>query len=80
MSRYAKRKTTEDLPAFNPLLRYPIKVASAFLSQGEGKTFADIKAGRIIPIREGRRTFIPGSEIVRLCSPPPLRSPNPNVI
>ncbi len=70
MPRYPKPPEPPTLPHFNPLLRYPIAVASKFLCQGETKTFADIKAGRLNVIREGGRTFVPGAEIVRLCAPP----------
>jgi hypothetical protein len=45
--------------------RYPIKVANALLSQSNSKTYEDIAAGRLKVIKDGKRTYIPGSEIVR---------------
>jgi len=71
MPRYPKPELPpKTLPPFNPLLRYPIDIAAAFLCQGKSKTYRDIKEGRLTPIREGKLLFIPGAEIARLCAPP----------
>ena len=45
--------------------RYSIKVVNELLSQSNSKTYEDIAAGRLKVIKDGKRTYIPGSEIVR---------------
>ncbi len=45
--------------------RYPIPVANALLSQSNSKTYEDIAAGRLKVIKDGRRSYIHGSEIIR---------------
>jgi hypothetical protein len=58
------------LPPLDPNQRYDIAEACAYLRQSRQKTFSDIKAGKLIPIRDGGRTFIPGTEIARLSTRP----------
>lgn len=52
-------------------LRYDIREGSEILAQSVAKTYIDIKAGKIQVIRDGGRTYIPGSELIRLASLPP---------
>ncbi len=60
-----------SLPPLDVFQRYTITQTSWYLKQCESKTFADIKAGRIKTIKDGRRTYIPGSEIAaRSCLKP----------
>jgi hypothetical protein len=49
----------------DPNQRYPIPVANALLGQSNSKTYEDIAAGRLKVIKDGRRSYIHGSEIIR---------------
>jgi hypothetical protein len=49
----------------DPLQRYTVPEGSELLRQSRAKTYQDIKAGRIRVIKDGTRTYIPGSEIIR---------------
>lgn len=59
------RPSEPPLPAFDERLRYRVEVASRFLGQSRAKTYNDLKAGTLVAIKDGARTFIPGTEIVR---------------
>jgi hypothetical protein len=65
-----KAVKVKRLPPLDINQRYDVFEASAYLRQSRQKTFSDIKAGRLVPIRDGGRTFIPGSEIVRVSARP----------
>ena len=43
--------------------RYSINEANAYLRQSRAKTYQDIKAGKLPIIKDGRRTYIPGTAI-----------------
>jgi len=45
--------------------RYSIPVGSALLGQSEAQTWKDIKAGRLQVIRDGARTYLHGSTLIR---------------
>ena len=45
--------------------RYSINEASAILRQSRQTTYEDIKKRRLQIIKEGSRTFVPGSELIR---------------
>ena len=51
------------LPPLDPRQRYTIPEACAYLRKCRASLYADIKAGDIRVIKEGRRTYVPGSEI-----------------
>ena len=51
--------------AFDERLRYSVVEASALLRQSRAKTWGDIASGKIMPIRDAGRTYVPGSEILR---------------
>lgn len=58
----------QSVPALPPLdsnRRYPIPIASLYLSQSKAKTYQDMKAGRLKTIKDGKRNYVPGSEIIR---------------
>jgi len=61
-------RQTQVLPAFSRELRYPVEVAAGFLSVSRAHLWKHIKAGTIATIRDGKRVFVPGTEIVRLSS------------
>jgi len=60
-----ERKARQILPALDPFQRYTVPEANALLRQSNAKTYQQIKAGELRTIRDGGRTYIPGSEIVR---------------
>lgn len=44
--------------------RYTVEEANSYLRQSRAKTYQDIATGLIRAIKDGRRTYIPGSEII----------------
>jgi hypothetical protein len=52
--------------------RYSILEANAVLRQSNAKTYLDIRAGKIRIIKHGRRTYVPGSELIRLSRLPDI--------
>ena len=58
-------KVRPALPPLDPAQRYSIDEAIAYLRSSRKTIFADIKAGNLTTIREGKRRFVPGSEIAR---------------
>jgi len=66
VSRYPKpAKRPAPVAPFSPHLRYGVPLAAHYLGQSEAQTWIDIREHRLGVIREGARTFVPGSEIVR---------------
>jgi len=66
MKRVANKHSVAVTPRyFSPDLRYTIPEAAGLLRQSCSLTWRDIKDGSLRVIREGGRTFVPGSEIVR---------------
>ena len=61
----AERKAKPVPPPLDPLQRYSIAEANALLRQSNARTYQQIKTGDLRTIRDGGRTYIPGSEIVR---------------
>jgi hypothetical protein len=53
------------LPALDPLQRYEIHEAGAYLRQSRAQTYKQIKRGELRVIKDGKRAYIPGSEIAR---------------
>ncbi len=51
------------LAPLDPRQRYTIEEAGAYLRSSRAKLYIDIKAGRIAVIKDGRRTYVPGTEI-----------------
>jgi hypothetical protein len=45
--------------------RYPLGEAVALLRQSMSKTYNDIEKGALKVIRDGKRVYIPGTEIIR---------------
>lgn len=69
MSRTTSKKPGDKpVVPFSPALRYRVDRAAPLLDQSVAQTWLDIREGRLRVIREGGRTFVPGSEIVRRCS------------
>lgn len=60
-----KKRVPFALPPVDANQRYTIDEATAYLRQSRAKTYADIKAAVVRVIKDGARTYIPGSEIIR---------------
>jgi hypothetical protein len=58
-------KQRPALPPLDERQRYSIDEAIAYLRSSRRTLFADIREGRLATIKEGKRRFVPGSEIVR---------------
>lgn len=58
-------RKNRPIAPLDPLQRYSVDEAIAYLRSSRKTLFDDIKTGRILTIKEGRRRFIPGSEIAR---------------
>lgn len=55
-----------DLPPVDINRRYDVCTACVYLGISRVRLYSKLKAGEIRPLRDGGRTFIPGSEIIRL--------------
>lgn len=62
MAKRTKKFPTERV---DPVQRYGVPESAAFLRQSEARTWLDIKENKLKVIREGKRTFVPGSELIR---------------
>jgi excisionase family DNA binding protein len=58
-------KSRPQLPPLDPAQRYSPEEAAAYLRISRWSVFMDIRDGRLASIKEGRRRFVPGSEIAR---------------
>lgn len=58
------------LPQLEPLRRYDIPTTLALLGISRRHFYQSVKAGRIKMVKDGRRSFCPGSEIARLSQVP----------
>lgn len=65
---------------FDPLLRYTIDEACAYLKTSRMSVYKLLHAGDLEGIKEGGRTFVSGRSIAARCAPPePTRwIPNPS--
>ena len=66
----ASKRTVAPVAIIDPNQRYSLQEANLALRQSPAKTFRDIKQGKLQVIRDGARTFVPGSEIIRLSTLP----------
>ncbi len=57
-----------NLPPLDPLQRYSTNEAAAYLRISVRSLYLGIAAGTIVTIKDGKRRFVSGSEIVRLSS------------
>jgi hypothetical protein len=58
-------KTRPHLPPLDPQQRYSVEEAILYLRSSRKTFFDDVRLGRIGTIKEGKRRFIPGTELVR---------------
>jgi excisionase family DNA binding protein len=63
--RLLRRQKLATLPPVDVHQRYTIDEACVYLRQSPAKTYSDIARGELRVIKDGSRTYIPGSEIVR---------------
>jgi hypothetical protein len=54
----------------DPRQRYTVVEASDLLRQSRCKTYQQIKEGLIKSFKDGKRTYIPGTEIIRRSTAP----------
>lgn len=66
-----RKRKVRPVPPLEPHRRYTVPAASELLSQSRAKTYLDIRAGTLAFIKDGRRTYIPGTEIIRRSTLPP---------
>jgi excisionase family DNA binding protein len=59
-------RTPTLLPALDERQRYTVEESLDYLRVSRARLYENINAGEITAIKDGRRTFIPGSEIARL--------------
>ena len=69
-----RHQTPQQPPYFLPELRYSVPEAAALLRQSVSRTWADIREAKLAVIREGAKTYIPGTEIVRRSRLPQMAS------
>lgn len=58
-------RPSRALPVLDPLQRYSISEADSLLRQSRSKTYEDIANGVLRVTKDGARTYVPGSEIIR---------------
>jgi len=58
----------QALPPLDPLRRYPVDTASGYLGISRARLYEKIAAGELTIIKDGKRTFVSGREIARLCA------------
>jgi len=58
--------STAILPPLDENQRYSVPESSAYLRTCRAKIYQKIKSGELRIIKDGARTLIPGSEIIRL--------------
>lgn len=66
----SKKSSAAPLPAVDPNQRYSIPEAEQYLRISRSELYLRIQRGSLRAIKDGRRTFIPGSEIVRVSTLP----------
>ena len=68
MSTTSQAAKGKPLDPLDPLRRYPIGQAMAYLSTSRASIYKLILRGHIKTITEAKRRYVPGSEIARLSS------------
>jgi excisionase family DNA binding protein len=58
-------KKIETLAQLDALQRYTIDEACAYLRASRARVYAKVKAGQLSIIKDGRRSYVAGSEIIR---------------
>jgi hypothetical protein len=63
------KQTAANLSPLDPLQRYTVDEASAYLRQSRAKTYLDIAAGVLESFNDGRRRYVPGTAIAARSRP-----------
>jgi excisionase family DNA binding protein len=50
--------------------RYAVDAACGYLSISRSRFYEKVAAGEVRVVKDGKRTFVPGTEIARLCRAP----------
>jgi Helix-turn-helix domain len=58
------------LAPIDPLRRYPVELALRYLETSRGTFYKLAREGKLHIVKEGRRSYVPASEIIRLSSVP----------
>ena len=69
----SKKAARGKLPPLNPIERYDVPEAAAYLRISRASLYVLIAAGELRTLKEGKRVFIPGSEIARRSALPAAR-------
>lgn len=64
----------QALPPLDPLQRYSITEAKSYLRCSHGHLFEKIKKGELRVLKDGRRTYFPGTELIKASTLGALRS------
>lgn len=62
------RRKRQPPPPLDSQQRYDIRETSAYLRKSVSTLYVDIAEGKLRVIKDGGRTYVPGSEIARLSS------------
>lgn len=61
-----KKRSLPRLPPLDANQRYSIRETQQYLRVSHMSVYARIRAGTLQTITEGRRRFVPGSELIRV--------------
>lgn len=62
------KRPDPHLPPLDPGQRYTPEEAAVYLRMSRKRVFDDIREGRLKSLKEGKRRYIPGTEIARRSS------------
>jgi excisionase family DNA binding protein len=65
MAKKSTSKPVSRLPALDMNQRFTVDEAAAYLRVSRAKIYNDVAAGLLQVIKDGSRTFVPGTEIFR---------------
>jgi excisionase family DNA binding protein len=60
------------LPPLDPQQRYTVEETIRYLRSSRNTVYRDIAQGRLLTIKQGKRRYIPGSEIARMSAVAPV--------
>ena len=62
----SKRRELIPLPPLDPYQRYTIEETSDYLRTSRARDYVKIAAGELAILKDGRRTYVPGTSIIAL--------------
>lgn len=60
----SRRRDLPALPPLDPYQRYTIDETSDYLRASRARVYAKIAAGELTILKDGRRTYVPGTSII----------------